>query len=179
MEFTKELEGFTITARLEYDHDTPAPWIDCEGHGPVSDWRRRDYAGHHAKKPGELLLADDGGNAYRGSALFYDYAEACRIARAQGWNTPPYEVPGETPRQRAARAARADFERLKAWCDQEWYYGGVVLSVSRNGIMLDDSAASLWGVESDGEEHLLEVAEDLVEDALAVGRQVLETLTRD
>jgi len=63
----------------------------------------------------------------------------------------------------------------KAWLDDEWFYCGIVLSVSYNGIELDDHAASLWVIEcnyTESEEgrnpncYLLEAANELLPEAL-------------
>lgn len=140
-------DGLTFRVQHCYDHDQGEPWKECEGHGPVTDWERRE------KRPGELILSED-----RGAKRFYDYAEACRIARRDGWDTPPYKQ--GTARQRAARAAMADFERLRAWCDNAWHWCGVVVT------MLDDDgeeidSASLWGIDSDADTYLADVANEL------------------
>jgi hypothetical protein len=161
-------KGFVITARLEHDSGMEPPWT-CDLHGPVSEWT------HRCKAPGERILCTD-----RDARRYYDVAEATRIARRDKWDAPPY---GEgTAGQRAARAVEADFRNLKAWCNDEWYYVGVVLSVARNGIELDACAASLWGIESNSGEYLTEAANELVDEALDVGRAKLaglRTLTDD
>lgn len=151
---TIERDGFTLRARIEHDSDTGAPWEEHDGHGPVSDWTRRD------KLPGELLLCYDGRQK-----RFYDFAEACRIARRDGWNAAPYQVEGETPRQRAARAALADFEHLRGWCNDSWNWCGVVVTAERAGVEL--GRASLWGIESDAGAYLVEVANELAAEAVA------------
>jgi hypothetical protein len=69
-------DGLTFRVSLHHDSYSGEPWKECETHGPVSDWTTRD------KLPGELVL-----NTCRGGKQFYDYAEACRIARRDGWNT--------------------------------------------------------------------------------------------
>lgn len=158
------VHGFEITAHLEHDGDHGAPWETCDFHGPVSDWT------HCAKSPGQRILVTD-----RDARRYYDIAEATRIARRDGWDAPPI---GEgTAGQRAARAVEADFRYLKAWCDDEWYYVGVVLSVSRNGIMLERHAASLWGIESTSGDYLTDVANELVAEALDVSRAQIAALT--
>lgn len=165
-----ERDGFTLRARIKHDSDTGAPREEHDGHGPVSDWRRRNYAGRYDKRPGELLLCDDGRNA-----RFYDFAEACRIARRDGWNAVPYDVPRETPRQRAAKAALADYNRLRGWCDDSWNWCGVVVTASRAGVEL--GTASLWGIESDTGAYLVEVANELAAEALAnAAAKVQETV---
>jgi hypothetical protein len=145
--------GLTFAVEYHHDHDSAEPWEECDGHGPVTNWETRD------KRPGELILNTDG-HAKR----FYNYAEACRIAQRDGWNAAPYDVPGETPRQQAARAALADFERLRAWCADEWHWCGVVVALlDEDGEELPDSA-SLWGIESDATACLESVAAELADE---------------
>lgn len=67
-----------------------------------------------------------------------------------------------------------------AWLNDEWFCCGVVLSVSRKGIELDSYAASLWGIEcsypGSTNEYLTEVANELLDEAIAVGKQRIEEL---
>ena len=47
-------------------------------------------------------------------------------------------------------AAQARAEAIMAaWRKDEWFYCGIVLSVSLEGVILDDHAASLWGIEGE------------------------------
>jgi hypothetical protein len=156
-------DGFTFTARLMDDAHHGAPWEEEDGHGPVLVTRR-------AKQPGELALGETGCNRAK---RFYDFAQACRIARRDGWNAEPYSD-SETPRQRAAKAARADFDRLAAYCRDEWSYCGVVVECWRGDRKL--GWASLWGIESDARAYLIEVANELAEEAEASARAFLATL---
>lgn len=59
----------------------------------------------------------------------------------------------------------------RAWFDNEWHYCGVVLSVTRDGVMLDEHAASLWGIECNypgsDNSYLNSVANELLPEALA------------
>lgn len=160
---TIEVDGFDVSARIEYDDSMGRPWEEHDGHGPVSEWTRR------AKRPGERVLHDD-----RGSYLYYDWQEAIQIAKRDGWDAEPYGT--GTPGQRAERAVAADFKRLRDWCRNEWCWVGVVLSVSKNGVTLDEHAASLWGIESDCGDYLVEVANDMIPEAVEAGRRVLESL---
>ena len=65
----------------------------------------------------------------------------------------------------------ADIER---WRSDEWFYVGVVLSVSRNGVELSDHAASLWGIDCNFSDtsnaYLSEVAQELEAEALDTAR---------
>lgn len=160
------VKGFKITARLEHDPDAGTPWENCAGHGPVTDWT------HRAKRPSERILCED-----HDARRYYDIAEAVKIAGRDEWDAPPYG--GTDIGKRVVRAVEADFQRLRAWCHDEWYYVAVVLSVSRNGITLDEHAASLCGIESDSGKYLTDVANDLADEALAVGRAKLKELCAD
>ena len=148
---TIEYRRSTFLVEIMDDSDHGTPWENEDGHGTVTDWTTRD------KAPGELILNED-----RGRKRFYDFAEACRTARADGWNAKPYDVPGETPRQRAAKAARADFERLRDWCLDRWQYVGVVVTrLDRHGNPMRHERDSLWGIESDAGDYLETVAAEL------------------
>ena len=64
----------------------------------------------------------------------------------------------------------ADIQR---WKNDEWFYGGLVLSVSRNGVELSDHAASMWGIDcnfGDNNDHLSEFAQELEAEALETAR---------
>lgn len=163
---TLELDGFTLTATIHRDTDAGPPWENEDGHGPVSDWTRRD------KKPGELVLSSDGA---AGMKRFYDFAAACRIARAEQWGAAGDD--GMTPRQKAAYAARADFQNLKGWANDDWSYVGVAVSVKRKGIALTGPYDfALWGIEESAADHLTETANELAGEALDAARATLADL---
>ncbi len=122
-------DGLTIHVDVVPDESMGAPWEEHDGHGIVSKWTSR------TKNPGEMILAKDRGN-YR----YYDFAETVKVARRDGWG-----AEGATPGERAHRAALADFNRLRDWCNDRWQWVGVVVRIS------DGPAESLWGVESDGD----------------------------
>ena len=58
----------------------------------------------------------------------------------------------------------------RAWFDDEWFYCGVVISVSWGGVLIDSHAASLWGIECNypggNNSYLLEVANELAGEAV-------------
>ena len=158
-----EINGFTVTARVDRDDCMGEPWKEHDGHGPVSDWTSRD------KAPGERVLVSD-----RHSKRYYDYAGAIKIAKRDGWDAPPY---GEgTSGEQAARAVEADFKHLSDWCNDEWYWCSVILSVSKNGVTLDEYAASLGGIESTDRSYLTEVANELLDEAVVQGKSILSQL---
>lgn len=72
---------------------------------------------------------------------------------------------------------------MDAWRNDDWFYCGVVLAVSKKGITLDNHAASLWGIECNypdsDNSYLSEVANDLLPHALAVGKNIIKTLSEE
>jgi len=161
-----DVDGFRVVATLYADDDIGAPWERDDGHGPVSGWTTR------GKAAGERVLRED-----RRSRRYYDFAEAVRIARRDGWGYPG-QVDGETAGQRAARAAEHDFKVLRAWCNDEWFYVGVAVRVWRDGEpVTGEYDHALWGVESNypggDNSYLSEVAEECAGEALIAARAVL------
>lgn len=61
-------------------------------------------------------------------------------------------------------------ENIKAWESNDWFFVGVILSVSIDGYVLDDHAASLWGIECNfpggDNSWIREIANDLLPEAL-------------
>jgi hypothetical protein len=141
----EEHNGHTIGVTWHYDEDCEAPWEHEGGHGPVSDWTRRD------KAPGEMVLCED-----RGSKRYYDFAEAIKIAKRDGWDAPPYKT--GTKGQQAKRAVEADFKYLQRWCKDDWFWCGYVVTV--DGTQID----SLWGIDSDSRD---EFTKEAIEQAKA------------
>ena len=151
--FTFTHNGRSFTAELHYDSDRGAPWEEEDNHGPVSDWELRN------KRPGEVIIAESGS-----FKRFYDFAEACRIARKDGWDVQPYRT--GTARQIAARAALADMERMKAWCNNEWYYMGVIVR-EKGACRCCGESESLWGLESDCGNYIKQVVQEMAEELTA------------
>lgn len=120
-----EFNGRTFHVELLDDDFCMAPWEENDGHGPVSDWTRRD------KKAGEWVLCEE-----RRMKRYYDFSEAMRMAKRDGWDTPPYGV--GTKGERAVRAVMADFEYLRRWCNDQWKY------VTLHVILFDDDDDILY-----------------------------------
>lgn len=209
-------EGFLITAHIEADDDAQAPWNHEDGHGPVSDWTMRPM------KSGEMILHQIGP-----TCRYYDYAEACKIAKRDGWSFAPNHIEIESganglhrakalytdelnesvtmvsnwymdvqrgfnqiyeeykasmsAERYAEKAAKQDYKALESWCRNDWFYGGIVVTVKKNGITLCDKyKAALWGIEinyprSDNN-RLLETANELANEALAIAKETLAKL---
>ena len=146
---TETRDHGTISFRIEwvYDSDSDVPWVREDGHGPVSDWTS------DPKAPGQMILCTD-----RRKYRYYDFAEAVKLARRDGWDTKPYGT--RKPGERAHAAAMADYNYLRQWCDQQWHYCGIVVT------LLDadgepDVNASLWGIE-DGLSSMSEYHEEVI-----------------
>lgn len=150
-----EHDGATYARRAEEDTCHGAPWEEEDGHGPVSGWERRE------KSPGEMILVED-----HGARRFYDFAEAVRIARRDGWDAEPF---GGTTGERANRAALADFDNLRRWCAGDWHYVGVIVAPVCEccNSVAEAASVSLWGVESSAGDYLDEVSRELADEIAA------------
>lgn len=157
---TIEHDGAAFRVTLEHDDTHGAPWDEEDGHGPVSEWKRwREGQGvKPPKRAGERLLIWD-----RGSFRTYDMQAAIKQAKADGWDAAPY---GGTHGERAARAVEADFQRMRAWCNDEWHYVGVIVELLDDDGDTMGETASLWGIESDCADYIAEVAHELADEVL-------------
>ncbi len=153
-------EGFTFKARIMKDDDSDVPWQKSDGHGNVRMIRTGDWT--IVKQPGERLLWRDEHCAY-----VYDVAEARHRAWLDGWGCEGGPRDGESQTAYADRAVEEDFEYLKGWCNDDWYYVGVCVSVWKEDIELTGSFAhAIWGVENTAVDYLNDLANNLAYDAL-------------
>lgn len=93
---------------------------------------------------------------------------------------------GERDAQEFSRQMDRAKAVMEAWKNDEWFYCGVALSISRNGVCLDDHAASLWGIECnypkdetrdyEPNSYLTEVANELLSEALDEGTKAMKKL---
>lgn len=120
-EYSREHNGVTITIKWWYDEFIGPPWKEHEGHGPVSDPCRRD------KRPSERVLSEN---------RFYDFGEAVKIARRDGWGVGPEKLEemratlGREPKRGeiAVASVEADFKYLQRWCQNEWHWCGYTVT---------------------------------------------------
>lgn len=158
--FEFEHAGKTFLAEIYADEHADAPWERSDYHGVVSGWDTR------SKLPGELILSEDGR-----SRRFYDVQETMKKARAEAWglSEPALAKLCESLGRQATRgeilaaSVRADFEFLRGWCNDEWYYVGVcVRATDADGTAIDEPFANaLWGIESGNADYIREVAIEL------------------
>jgi hypothetical protein len=166
MSDTIEHAGLTFRVTVEHDSDHGAPWEECEGHGPVSEFRRH-YRGDTDKRPGEVVLHSDGR-----SSIFYDWQEATRIAKRDGWGLGDAEMEklaaklkrAPTRGEIVAEAVRRDFDYLRRWCSNDWYYVGVIVTLLDADGDETHESESLWGIESESTDYLAEVAKELADE---------------
>ncbi|MFN7056460.1 hypothetical protein [Hyphomonas sp.] len=95
-------------------------------------------------------------------------------------NAPGFIGPGPDPRKRVAEAQGRAEAMMDGWRRGEWFYCGVVLSVSLAGVELAPHSASLWGIEAHDpytdNTHPTETAQALLPEALEEARAVLSRL---
>lgn len=134
---TIEQDGRTYQAKTVYDHDAGAPWDNMSTFGTVTDWERRD------KRPSERILNSDN----RGFKRFYDFAAAVKQAKKDGYN-------GAGGMQSAVDVVEQEFSYFKAWCDDEWCYVGVIVTILHDDGMPSATDSSLWGIDSESTDYI-------------------------
>lgn len=163
-EFLHKGHKFVFTSEPDQEHSPP--WKNDDGCGIVSAWRHID-----TKRPGERVLNKDGG-----SVRFYDWQATMKKARKDGWGVSwesenrPEQLnefkwklwyAGLTVGEKAALAVEQDFQRMRAWCNDDWRYIGIIVTHVRTG-----RDASLWGIESDCLDYHREVAKQLADEIM-------------
>lgn len=130
--------GWKIKFKTQYDTDHEPPWEDCDGMGVVTDcihgvtdeekygWEL--YSGHYTHR-------------------YFDWRATLPIAIKEGWDAPPYG--SGTKQEQAMRAMRKTFEFLHGWCNDNWRYVGLIVTLyDENDEELGED--SCWGFESEG-----------------------------
>ena len=173
---TFKVMGLTFRFNTEWDEFSEPPWERSDGHGPVSDVRYHPfgYGAKPPKAPGERLLYWD-----KGYYRTYDWAEATRIAKRDGWGLADRNrsaltlALGRAPTngEIAAEAVRLDFKFLRDWCEDRWHYIGVLVTLlvpDEDGDFVVyagplHAVDALWGVEDNDPKYVKEVAYELAE----------------
>lgn len=124
--------GLIAVVRIEYDTDYSPPWENSDGHGVVSDWE------HQTEASGRWELCED-----HYSRRYYDWRETLKIAKRDGWSRS-----GDI-----MDAVRSDYEYLRAWYNDTWYYVGLIVELydANDELISEDSC---WGYESYCEDYL-------------------------
>lgn len=181
MSSTLEYRGLRFTVTTEPDLDTGPPWEDCDGHGVVTDWVHHDseqdtYASDYENPLKFLVLSRD-----HGSTRYYDVQASLRKARAEQWGLSDKELQqlrltelARTGQEPSAdeirnRAMLLDYQYLRGWCQDDWRYVGVVVTLQ--GTTID---RSLWGVEDSNDAYIAEVARELADQIIHEGEKELD-----
>lgn len=150
-------DGVTYRSEYHFDHYQGAPWENDYGHGVVTRAELNWYTGLIDKKPGQVVLHRGGRNEH---SYLYDFADAMKTAKRDGWNAKPYDAPNA-----ALRAVNADIEFLRGWCAGDWHYMGVVVfPLNEDGDELRSQSQSLWGIESCSGDYIREVTNELIDE---------------
>jgi len=148
-----EHEGKRFRVYIEPDDCGDTPWERSEGHGKVRTISEHYRCDTTQKKPGERVLYTGGNKVW-----LYDWQDACKQARKDGWNAPPYDAPN-----RIERAVQADFDFLRGWLNDDWWYVGVCVAMVNEDDedITEKYTNALWGIESNADEYLDETAHEL------------------
>jgi hypothetical protein len=159
---TLELDnGLSIRIETPYDECSEAPWERDDGRGVVTGWERRE------KGPGERILNTD-----HGSKRFFDVVETTKKAKRDGWGLSEATIAEMTAKlgrkptkgEIVARAVDDEFDFLYGWCNDQWSY--VVIVVTLLDVDGKELASDcLGGVESLGDywrEQAAEMANALI-----------------
>jgi hypothetical protein len=160
--------GLRFRVHIDQDDSGDAPWEREDGHGPVRDCYHPH--GNPTKRAGERVLHSD-----RGTYWLYDWQAACKLAREDKWDAAPYDG----HEGRIERAVQADFDRLRRWLNNDWYYVGVCVAViDEDGKTLTDPYDhALWGIEADSKDYIAETALELAAEAGAEYAEVQQRMT--
>lgn len=76
--------------------------------------------------------------------------------------------------------AKENKEIIRKWQNEEWFYAGLVISVSRNGHLITNHAASSWGIECNStanNDYLTEICQDLENEAIEQAKAIIKAIT--
>jgi hypothetical protein len=147
--------GMSYHIEVAYDEaNYNPPWEDFDCHGFVTDWV--DYG-----NDGDNWLL----NSDRGLHRYYDWKPSLKKALAENWG-----VRGVNPHERAMDAIKADYDYLRRWCSNDWWYVNLTVTLfdeHENEIGFE----SCCGFESDCEAYLCEIARGCVASLLVNERR--------
>lgn len=153
--------GWKLKFEIQRDDDTGAPWKEHDGHGVIYESSsREDYMD-------EWIL-----NSERGWYRYYDWKESLKIAKRDGWGCKPYDT------STAMDAVRANYEWLRRWCNDAWWWiGCIVTLLDENDDELDSE--SCWGFDSDSMDYVCSEARSLAAHMLVKERKVRHERRRE
>lgn len=139
---TIQAHGLTFKLSIEQDEASSNPWEDCDDFGVVRKASANRCTGFIDKSPGERILSTGDYGCY---SWVYDWNATLVKAKREAWGLSdrPANWDGLTKKQRTELAVQRDFDFLRAWCDSEWVWACVCLT-----LMVEDDDGDL--VEYDG-----------------------------
>lgn len=170
---TFEYKGHQFGMTVERDNDMGEPWKEHHGHGVVTEWTTRD------KAPGERVLAEDGG-----LKRYYDIQATLKTAKLDGWGASEEAISKRevtlgrklTKGELASLAVEQDFEFMRGWCNDEWWWEGITVTMLDDEEEPTDIQHSLWGIESGNDKYHREVAEELADECISEWNEANEAV---
>ena len=72
--------------------------------------------------------------------------------------------------------------KIKQWFNNEWFFVGIVLSVEKNGILIDAHSASLWGIECNynkkANRYLAKMAQEMESEAIETAKKRVKVMLK-
>lgn len=140
-DFNYEVGGRLFLVQVEQDDISAPPWKEFDGHGPVR-WHDNGRSNNWSRKPSKRA-----GERELGDHCLYDWREATKIALRDGWGMSPHRRPPDwdtlSARQKARLAVEADYEFLKAWCEEDWVYACVWVKYFDPDTEMDEDTEAL------------------------------------
>jgi len=171
--------GYSLRVKIENDDCSDAPWDGDSGHGEV----RHEYQYHGTPKlaRGETILYSE-----RGDHWIYNQGAAFVTAWRDGWGLSTDSLAkltrklGKKPTrsQIRAEAVRQDMAFLRGYLSNDWNYVGVYVTL-HDAAGVEVSADSLWGIESNAGDYLLEVAAECADNCMHAAGIDLETRAKN
>ena len=128
--------GWSLVVKIENDNTYNPLWEDCDSMGVVKESR-----GHPGDSYTDWIMNSD-----RGWYRYYDWKATLPVAIREGWGAPPYRTGSK--QEQAMRAMKRTYEYLRAWCNDEWHYVGLIVELrDERGCLIGED--SCWGFESE------------------------------
>jgi len=142
--FDRVVDGKKYRVEFIYDQDTRVDDATPHVHNA------RGIFNDEAENLGRKLIYQD-----MGSHVYFDHAAAVGEYRKDG-----------NPHEKAVIYAGQDFERIRDWYHDNWFYHGIVVMpyCEHCGEPTNAASNSLWGIESDaGDEYFEEIVSALID----------------
>ena len=135
--------------------------------------------------PGDVISCETGPFTLSAQVVIDDCQDSPDQRQDGFWpslyiGAPGFIGPGNNFRQRFAAAQASAEAVMEGWRQGDWFYCGIVLSVTLEDVDLVRTAAALFGIEANypgtDNSYLTDVANELVPEAVAAARETLVRL---